>query len=131
MEQRIRLEPKVQSAREARQFVDRSLEAWTGPETRSDARLLVNELVVNAIQHAGTPVEVQVAVEPDAVEVAVRDESPQLPELRRPEVHEEHGRGLLTVDAVAEAWGVKQEPSGKAVWFRLGAASTRVRPGGR
>jgi anti-sigma regulatory factor (Ser/Thr protein kinase) len=125
MEQRIRLEPNVRSAREARLFVDRSLQQWDGPEARRDAVLLVNELVVNAIQHAGTPVEVQVAIEPDIVEVAVRDESSQLPELRRPKVDEERGRGLLTVDEVAQAWGVKPEPNGKAVWFRLGKASSR------
>jgi anti-sigma regulatory factor (Ser/Thr protein kinase) len=121
MEDRLRLEPELHSAREARRFVDRALSGWDGADIRDYAVLLVNELVVNAIRHAHTPIEVRVAVDADCVEIAVRDDDPRLPELQHPEVDDETGRGLLTVDALADAWGVEPEAGGgKAVWFRLG-----------
>jgi anti-sigma regulatory factor (Ser/Thr protein kinase) len=127
MEQRIRLEPNPYSAREARRFIDRALGGWDGPERRDYAVLLVNELVVNAIQHAHTTLEVRVAVDPERIEIAVRDEDPRLPTPRHPDVTDEHGRGLLTVDALADDWGVRPEADGKTVWFGLTAGTTRSR----
>jgi anti-sigma regulatory factor (Ser/Thr protein kinase) len=121
MEQCLHLEPEVRSAREARRFVDRALGGWDGADHRDYAILLVNELVVNAIRHAHTAIEVRVVVDPNAVEIAVRDEDPRWPELRHPDVYDEDGRGLRTVDALADEWGVSPEPNGKAVWFRLAA----------
>jgi hypothetical protein len=35
------------------------------------------------------------------------------------------GRGLLLVEALADAWGVSMEPPGKSVWFRLGVPRPR------
>jgi hypothetical protein len=102
MEPRIRLKPEMQSARAARGFVDRSLRGWDSV-ARGAAVLLVDELVVNAVQHAGTLVEVRLVRQPDAVEVAVRDGTPVCRIFRR-DPHEERGRRLLTVDARAEAW---------------------------
>ncbi|HEU5034684.1 MAG TPA: ATP-binding protein [Mycobacteriales bacterium] len=32
------------------------------------------------------------------------------------------GRGLLLVDSLADAWGVEEDRTGKAVWFRLSVA---------
>jgi len=32
------------------------------------------------------------------------------------------GRGLVLVDNLADTWGTTRKPSGKTVWFRLGAA---------
>jgi anti-sigma regulatory factor (Ser/Thr protein kinase) len=119
MEQLIRLEPEVESAREARRFVGRALQGWNGPQLRDHAVLLANELVVNAIRHARTPLEVRVSIEPDNVEVGVRDASLVIPERQDPLPDEDHGRGLLTVDNLAADWGVERDAEGKTVWFRL------------
>ncbi|MGW1163344.1 ATP-binding protein, partial [Streptomyces sp. NPDC002513] len=32
-----------------------------------------------------------------------------------------HGRGLVLVQSLADAWGVRAHGVGKAVWFDLGA----------
>lgn len=125
MQARMHLTPEAQSARQARRFVDGSLQGWDGMEARQCAVLLVNELVVNAIQHAGTPVEVRVALGAAIIEISVRDGSPRMPELRQPDLHEERGRGLIAVDALADEWGVEPEPSGKAVWFRLSSRPSK------
>jgi anti-sigma regulatory factor (Ser/Thr protein kinase) len=109
--------------------VDRALAGWNGPEARDYAVLLVNELVVNAIQHAGTPVDVTVSLEPGALEIGVHDgshESPtaqESPASGRP-TDEEHGRGLMTVNALADEWGVEEDTTGKTVWFRLDATQS-------
>ena len=43
------------------------------------------------------------------------------PEPQPPSATEEHGRGLVLVDAVASAWGLDVLPgSGKVVWAELG-----------
>jgi len=121
VEQSIRLEPTVHSARAARRFVDRALGGWDGSDVRDYAVLLTNELVVNAYRHAHTPMEVRVAVDPEWIEIAVRDGDSRLPELQPSTLHAESGRGLVTVDALADAWGVELEANGKIVWFRLSA----------
>ena len=102
------LTPDPESARAARRFVDRTLAGWDGPEARDDAVLLVDELVTNAIRHA--------------LYVEVYDADPALPVLRNPGPTQTSGRGLPTVAALADVWGVRPEPVGKVVWFQLAAS---------
>ena len=88
------------------------------------AALLVSELVTNAVLHGRTDV-VRVALEVGdrTVEVAVDDGSPDLPVVVGDvEPSALHGRGMLLVERLAEAWGVSPRPGGgggKSVWFRL------------
>ena len=85
------------------------------------AALLVDELVVNALQHAGAPVEVRLALQPDAVEVAVRDGSPRLPQLstrspRRARSETPHRR------RARRSLGLDREPAARRcgfAWARL------------
>ena len=62
--------------REARGLVSASLTEWALDHLVDDATLLVSELVTNAIVHAGTEVELAVALLDDCVEVAVTDRHP-------------------------------------------------------
>ena len=55
----------------------------------------------------------------DEVELAVEDTDPAVPIARRPDPFSEGGRGLLLVDALAKAWGVRTVPGGKVTWFTL------------
>jgi len=116
------LTPDPESARAARRFVDRTLAGWDGPEARDDAVLLVDELVTNAIRHARTPVDLALEVGDDALYVEVYDADPALPVLRNPGPTQTSGRGLPTVAALADVWGVRPEPVGKVVWFQLAAS---------
>lgn len=91
-------------------------------ELVDDAVLLVDELVSNAIVHAGTPITVVIAVEDDCVRFEVGDETETLPEQRVPGPDDVTGRGLQLVDRVADAgWGVEPHTGGKSVWFALSA----------
>jgi anti-sigma regulatory factor (Ser/Thr protein kinase) len=85
-----------------------------------DVQLIVAELVSNAIKHGRPEIELRLRPEPFAIDVAVLDHSPALPDKKvaAPEHGATSGRGLLMVDQLAQAWGVDPLPdgSGKTVW---------------
>ncbi|MFI1400179.1 SpoIIE family protein phosphatase [Streptomyces sp. NPDC020681] len=96
-----------------------------------DAVLIVNELVTNAVVHAGTTVELlcrleqPVDEEPAALVIEVSDHHPT--RSVRNEHHgasdrsgdPEYGRGLHLVGALAERWGITYLSALKTVWARL------------
>ena len=87
------------------------------------AGLLVSELTSNAIRHAKADhFDVQIDANSHLV-VAVCDPSPVLPRLKTPDTSQVGGRGLVIVDQLAHAWGVKRRRAGKCLWFELHATS--------
>ncbi|WP_369195700.1 SpoIIE family protein phosphatase [Streptomyces djakartensis] len=102
-----------------------------GERLVADARLVVSELVTNAVVHAGTDVELECRLEGDAPDTAalvveVCDHHPsRAPRGAAPDPsHEppEYGRGLRLVGALSEAWGITYRTGRKTVWARLPAA---------
>ncbi|GAA4398058.1 hypothetical protein GCM10023168_03760 [Fodinibacter luteus] len=94
-------------------------------DTVDVARLLVTELVSNAVLHADGAVLMTVARTPDGLKVEVYDESPRLPTVLHAQPPAEHGNGLRLVDALATSWGTAPRDDarrGKRVWFVLGRA---------
>jgi anti-sigma regulatory factor (Ser/Thr protein kinase) len=78
---------------------------------------VVSELVTNAILHARTPFSVSVMAGEEAIRVAVRDGSTELPTRKGDDTMER--RGLDIIDAMADRWGVASQPTGKTVWFEV------------
>lgn len=119
---------------EGRARVAKELEGWGVAEgVIDDARLIVSELLTNAVRHAdephlgpdGVPMELQCAVflwlTGRGLVVAVWDDSKHEPTPRRAGAAAENGRGLLLVEALSEQWGfhlLKPGP-GKLVYARL------------
>ncbi|MFC4493224.1 SpoIIE family protein phosphatase [Streptomyces ovatisporus] len=114
----------------ARTFVGRALRAWGMPEASSDdAVLLADELVTNAVVHAGTGVRLECRHEGEALVVEVEDRHPTRAVETRAHGDPEAGAGdaggglpgygLRLVAALAEEWGVSYRRNGKTVWFRL------------
>ena len=116
----IALSAHPTSPHSARVFVAGHLAAAGRDDVLEVASLLVSELVTNAIQHAGSEVNVHLEVSADLVRVEVDDASPRAPlRLVVPE-DAERGRGLQLVEALASSWGVDQVPGdGKKVWFEV------------
>jgi anti-anti-sigma regulatory factor/anti-sigma regulatory factor (Ser/Thr protein kinase) len=85
----------------------------------ADAVQLVNELVTNAVEHAGTEARVAVHLEDGVLVCSVRDHSAVPPVPRRPG-EGRGGFGLLLVDAIAQGWGWIPHPDGKTVWAVTG-----------
>ncbi|MGY5007786.1 ATP-binding protein [Streptomyces sp. 900105755] len=111
------------SPAQARRLVRARLTGWSVcADTCDTAVLVISELVTNAIVHtASSRVVCELHDHDDTVRIAVQDEgcapdephpSPQRPE-------EEHGRGLLLVEALCQAWGAQEHGSGLLVWAEL------------
>jgi anti-sigma regulatory factor (Ser/Thr protein kinase) len=101
--------------------------SWGGPELEAVAELLTSELVTNALVHTDAGAEVTATVvddrdrdgATDRLRVEVRDFVARRPRPRRPGGESTHGRGLLLVQTLADAWGVRTQGAGKVVWFEL------------
>jgi hypothetical protein len=82
-------------------------------------------LLTNVINHVGegTPVTIRLFRAPDGrtrLEVTDPDAHAWLI-ARRPDPHDETGRGLLLLDVLAQRWGEWLTPAGKTVWCELHA----------
>ena len=112
----------LESTTAARRFAERTMADWSVDGARFEtARLLVSELVANAVTHAVTDVTLQLDLSPERLRVEVRDGADGEPRARRPHHDDPTGRGLMIVEALADRWGVEPTPPGKTVWFELGS----------
>jgi anti-sigma regulatory factor (Ser/Thr protein kinase) len=91
-----------------------------------DVKLLLTEVVTNAIKHASRGVQaVIIRIRTNHfIRVEVLDPGPMFnPDPRPPGTGAGSGRGLYLVDTVATAWGVEPDQAGKKVWFELRLAA--------
>jgi anti-sigma regulatory factor (Ser/Thr protein kinase) len=108
------------SAASARRFAADILTAWGMADLIDNARLLLGEVITNAVQYTVGDVRVRLARQPDRLRVEVHDGSVRRPALRAVDPDSESGRGLQIVASLADAWGHRaQESGGKVVWFEL------------
>jgi anti-sigma regulatory factor (Ser/Thr protein kinase) len=85
----------------------------------SDAALVSSELVTNSVRYGRPPIDLRARIEAHEVLIEVRDREAYQPRKLRPDLTDEHGRGLQIVAAVADRWGTRPTESGKAVWCVL------------
>lgn len=116
-----RLPLSATSPSQARAFVEHVLHDWDAErEPVADlARLLVSELVTNAVFHAHSPIELRVRRQPSALRVEVRDDDPAPPVRQTTEPLSTTGRGIELVESLADSWGTERWRDGKVVWFEL------------
>ncbi|MGH8327858.1 MAG: ATP-binding protein [Steroidobacteraceae bacterium] len=104
----------------ARHFANETLGAQgVTAEMISAAELVVDELALNAVQHAGTFFSVGVERAGDMVRVSVRDDSNVFPTVREHVALSIKGRGLSIVASTAEQWGAESLGRGKEMWALL------------
>lgn len=107
---------------EARRALRDLLTHWGRPGRSEIAELLTSELVTNALIHTDRDAVLTATVSQRGLRVEVRDFVGRRPRPREPEAGEDtHGRGLILVESLADAWGVRAHGVGKAVWFELDA----------
>lgn len=91
------------------------------------AELLITELVTNALVHTDHGAEVSATLAATRLRVEVRDYAARRPRPYVPSADDgTHGRGLVLVQTLADAWGVDalglSLGGGKVVWFELHGA---------
>lgn len=94
---------------------------WLPPPMLEDARLLVSELVGNAVRYGQDEITLRLRPDPPGIGVSVTDHGSEMPVLPDglPDATASRGRGLSIVAMLASAWGVTEFHSGKTVWFDL------------
>ncbi|MER8220738.1 ATP-binding protein [Streptomyces sp. NPDC094143] len=85
-------------------------------------RLVVSELVTNALKYAPGPMLLDLRILGDLVEVVVWDSDPVLPVARAADAGRVGQHGLEIVMAVAQGFEVQREPVGKRITVRLALA---------
>jgi serine/threonine-protein kinase RsbW len=115
----------------ARRFVTQAFA--DGSELGETARLLVSETVTSSLDRArpgpgeGTLV-IGYAIVDGWLRVEVSDDGG--PARLRRRVHgvdAQSGRGLRLVQTLASRWGVREDPSGRTIWFELDLRPTAER----
>jgi anti-sigma regulatory factor (Ser/Thr protein kinase) len=107
------------SAAAARRFLE-CVRDQVSERTLENARLLVSELVANAIEHVREKgeIELRVSLARGILRVEVLDRGPGfIPRQRSPD--SDRGWGLQYVDRLATSWGVDREDERSRVWFEL------------
>lgn len=91
------------------------LASWSVPERDVEQAIVVlNELVTNAVQHAGTAVQVGLVLDGNALAMRVRDFS-----CHPPASTSQRRLGLRVVDELAPRWGFEAHEDGKTAWAQL------------
>lgn len=123
----VNLPHTVQAPRIAR----RSLADWLEPAVDADeldtARLLVSELVTNAVVHGHGEIMLRAALDENRLLVEVIDEGRGFERtVRQLDFASIGGRGLAIVDAEASRWGIHEGTT--HVWFELERSGPRLGP---
>jgi serine phosphatase RsbU (regulator of sigma subunit)/PAS domain-containing protein/anti-sigma regulatory factor (Ser/Thr protein kinase) len=112
------------SAPAARRFAADVLTAWGEAALIDNARLLLGEVITNAVQHTVGDVDVRLVLGDTRLRVEARDRSDRQPDPRSVNSESESGRGLHIVEVLARDWGYEPIPAGgKVVWFELDRTS--------
>ena len=125
----LQLVPALRAPRVARAFVADTLTAWAVQADGVEAaKLVVSELVTNAVLHApeSPTISVGLGLTDDLVRVLVTDRGLGEPQRRGPPDPgtAETGRGAWLVDAFTERWGTETHGrDGKTVWCELRASA--------
>jgi anti-sigma regulatory factor (Ser/Thr protein kinase) len=118
-----RLPAELGSVASARALARYACRRWALDDLAEDVQLIVSELVTNAIEHAGTLVDVTLLRRSAYLHIRVHDGSslpPRFP-IRAPgdPLQSARGRGVHLVTMLASGWGAQTEAHGKTVWATL------------
>ncbi|MFG2003380.1 ATP-binding protein [Spirillospora sp. NPDC048911] len=106
-----------------RDLTEAHLHKWGLSDHVENATLVVSELVTNAVNAGrGRLIGFQVICLPAVLMIEIWDPAESKPARKTPEPEDTAGRGLLIVEAVAQAWGIRAHPpetGGKTVWACL------------
>lgn len=103
----------------ARDFVAEALGRWECHHVVERARLLVSEVVTNAVMHAQSTSTLRVELSNQRIHVSLVDLGDGLATVRDTHSSEPGGYGLVILSRLAERWGARRLDRGHEVWFDL------------
>jgi two-component sensor histidine kinase len=119
--------PELRTPQHARQRLGPLLEMWgLSPDDQQSTLLVMNELVTNAVEHAQTPLQLDVTLTGNALQVEVRDESTAAPRLHEIDPKSCRGHGLRVVAGLSSSWNWNPSGRGKSVRATLPLTSGRT-----
>lgn len=107
------------------------VETWGLADLADSVRLLLTELLTNAIQHTnGARVDTRLSYSDGILEIEVSDLGNGRARLKKPDEQQENGRGLMIVDSLALDWGTRPRSGnkGKSTWCTLKAVQAESLP---
>jgi hypothetical protein len=102
--------------RTARLLVDQACRVWHLSHLLFSARLIVSELVANAVRHAGTDISVTVSRRAERLHLIVSDRDHRVPEMPAPRRGTPAISGLQLVQTLSTRWGTVPTSDGKMIW---------------
>jgi anti-sigma regulatory factor (Ser/Thr protein kinase) len=120
----VSLAQNREAPRRARDHLGLFLDAHSyDAQVRDEARLIVTELVTNAVVHAVEPITLEVAVRDTTLRLAVRDGDDRTAVIAAGQANGDGmtGRGLAIIEAFSHRWGVRSHRGGKSVWAEIHA----------
>lgn len=125
----LQLPRDERAVRVARVTLRAVLDSYDLGRAKDLAVLLASELVTNAMRHSDGPAWMRLSKRDESrIRIGVWDSDPTMPGplldcLDPPPsaLGAEEDRGLLLVRHCAEAWGAHLLPTGKLLWFEVGA----------
>jgi anti-sigma regulatory factor (Ser/Thr protein kinase) len=124
----LSLPPVPSSATTARSEITRRLAQRVTHGALEDVRLLLTELITNALRHSGMTPDDEIGVRAElsggTVRIEVHDPGRDGPIERREPGARGGGYGLFLVERLTDEWGVEQL-DGTTVWAELPAGPAR------
>jgi anti-sigma regulatory factor (Ser/Thr protein kinase) len=121
-------QPAATAATQARTEVTERLESRLGASVLEDVRLLVTELITNALRHgkltSGDRVSLKASVDDEVVRIEVRDPGNNGEVAPREPGQRGGGYGLYLVEQLTKRWGVDRR-DGTVVWCELAPGTGR------
>ncbi|MFG2123148.1 ATP-binding protein [Streptomyces sp. NPDC048710] len=115
------LRRELTSVREARRLVTAQLGDWAVDSLADTAKLLVSELVTNALRHTRGPLRLNLRLRDSRLLCEVEDTESAGPVRNVADPDAEGGRGIELLELLADAWGSVRTATGKITWFELQA----------
>ncbi|MGD1217217.1 SpoIIE family protein phosphatase [Streptomyces krungchingensis] len=103
------------AARNARTLAADQLKVWGLEGLEESTKLIVSELVTNAVRHRTGPIGLRL-IRHQVLTCEVFDTDVCSPRPRRAHTMDENGRGLFLVAQLARRWGSRPVSGGKVVW---------------
>ncbi|MFD6288071.1 ATP-binding protein [Streptomyces sp. NPDC060205] len=104
------LTPDLVHVPQARNAAFAIMQLWDlDPSLADDMRLVVSELVSNAIEHGLGRVGLRITETADEVRIEVSDSNPAPARVSCAQDEDPRGRGLMIVASLADSWGVSED----------------------